>query len=236
MSKIPELLTRDEVARRLGFSPSTLDNWRSKRRGPPYVKAGGVIRYRDLYDFGRLMIQQGCRPEEPLELEKLSVDLMNHWLYIATGKTKAARRRLKLTPESAAILARRIQSEPGPYVFPSPKNPQSHRGPTWRVHGEALEATKHLSPRLSFVIYDFRHTFATRAAADGMPLATLAAILGHSRNSLRCVMKYVHVDAGSIDAETMRMEQIRASRRLSEQTKSFAGFLPVTPLEMAKRK
>jgi hypothetical protein len=49
-------------------------------------------------------------------------------------------------------------------------------------------------------------------------------------------MKYVHVDAGSIDAETMRMEQIRASRRLSEQTKSFAGFLPVTPLEMAKRK
>jgi integrase len=79
------------------------------------------------------------------------------------------------------------------------------------------------------VIYDFRHTFATRAAADGMPLATLAAILGHSRNSLRCVMKYVHVDAGSIDAETIRVEQIRASRRLTENAKSFAGFLPVTP-------
>ncbi len=185
--------------------------------------------YRDLHDFGRLMIQQGCRPEELLELEKRNVDLMNHWLFIADGKTKAARRRLKLTTESAAILARRVQSAPGPYVFPSPKNPQSHRGPTWRVHGEVLEAAKRLSPPLSFVMYDLRHTFATRAAGDGMPLATLAAILGHSRSSLRCVMKYVHVDAGSIDAETMRIEQIRASRRLTEQVKSFAGFLPVAP-------
>jgi len=42
-------------------------------------------------------------------------------------------------------------------------------------------------------------------------------------------MKYVHVDAGSIDAETIRVEQIRASRRLTENAKSFAGFLPVTP-------
>jgi len=184
--------------------------------------------YRDLYDFGRLMIQQGCRPEEFLELEKRNVDLMNRWLYVANGKTRAAKRRLKLTTESVTILSSRIQSGPGPFVFPSPKDPQRHRGPTWRVHGEVLEATCHKNP-LSFVIYDFRHTFATRAAADGMPLATLAAILGHSRNSLRCVMKYVHVDAGSIDAETIRLDQIRASRRLTEQAKSFAGFLPVTP-------
>jgi integrase len=60
--------------------------------------------YRDLYDFGRLMIQQGCRPEEILELEKRNVDLMNRWLYVANGKTRAARRRLKLTTESVTIL------------------------------------------------------------------------------------------------------------------------------------
>jgi len=184
--------------------------------------------YRDLYDFGRLMIQQGCRPEELLELEKRNVDLMNRWVYVANGKTKAARRRLKLTTESTTILSSRLQSVPGPFVFPSPKDPQCHRGPTWRVHNEVLAATDSENP-LSFVIYDFRHTFATRAAGDGMPLATLAAILGHSRNSLRCVMKYVHVDAGSMDLEMIRMEQIRASRRLTEQAKSFAGFLPDTP-------
>jgi len=44
------------------------------------------------------------------------------------------------------------------------------------------------------VIYDWRHTFATRAANGGMSLGTLARILGH--NSLRSVTKYVH-PAGS---------------------------------------
>jgi|HubBroStandDraft_1064217.scaffolds.fasta_scaffold98713_2 integrase len=203
--------------------------WMDKAsRFAPSMNDACAESYSDLYDFGRLMIQQGCRPEELLELEKRNVDLMNSWLYVANGKTKAARRRLKLTGESASILVRRIQSVPGQFVFPSPQDPQRHRGPTWRVHGEVLEAARGKTP-LSFVIYDLRHTFATRAAADGMPLATLAAILGHSRNSLRCVMKYVHVDAGSIDAETIRIDRIRAERMLSERAKSFAGFLPVTP-------
>jgi hypothetical protein len=73
------------------------------------------------------------------------------------------------------MLARRISSQPGPYVFPSPTNPQQHRGPTWREHGEVLEASV-----LLFVPYDWRHTFASRAAFDGMPLPVLAAILGHA--------------------------------------------------------
>jgi len=43
---------------------------------------------------------------------------------------------------------------------------------------------------VSFVLYDLRHTFATRAAEAGVPLATLAAILDH--NNLRSVIRYVH--------------------------------------------
>jgi hypothetical protein len=46
---------------------------------------------------------------------------------------------------------------------------------------------------LHFVLYDFRHTFATQMAQTGVDLATLAAILGHS--SLRVVQKYVHPTA-----------------------------------------
>jgi len=44
---------------------------------------------------------------------------------------------------------------------------------------------------VAFVIYDFRHTFATLKAESGMPIAILAKILGHK--DLRSVMKYVHV-------------------------------------------
>jgi integrase len=43
------------------------------------------------------------------------------------------------------------------------------------------------------VLYDFRHTFATRLAQARIDLATLAAILGHG--SIRMVQRYVHPTA-----------------------------------------
>jgi integrase len=43
------------------------------------------------------------------------------------------------------------------------------------------------------VLYDLRHTFATRMVEAGCDLPTLAAILGHS--GLRMVMRYVHPTA-----------------------------------------
>jgi hypothetical protein len=188
-----------------------------------FIPSNGQESYLDLHDFGRLMLQQGCRPEEFLELRKVDVDLLNRWLYIRTGKTRAARRRLKLTAESAAILKRRLSSQIGPFVFPSPGNPQAHRCPTWRVHAEVLAACG-----LLFVPYDFRHTFATRAAADGMPMPVLAAALGHA--NLRSVMKYIHISGADIDAETVRIDGIRTARVLDEQRRnSLAGFLPGTP-------
>jgi hypothetical protein len=33
---------------------------------------------------------------------------------------------------------------------------------------------------VSFVLYDFRYSFATRAAETGMPMATLTAIVWHA--------------------------------------------------------
>jgi len=62
-----------------------------------------------------------------------------------------------------------------------------------------LEATG-----LSFVPYDFRHTFATRAAARGVPLSSLAAILGHA--NLRSIAKYVHPQQEHMDAAMSMME------------------------------
>jgi integrase len=51
-------------------------------------------------------------------------------------------------------------------------------------------------------IYDLRHTFATRMAARGMPLPTLAAILGHA--SLRSIMRYVHPNQAIMDEAMLR--------------------------------
>src|SRR5580692_8841859 len=101
-------------------------------------------------------------------------------------------------------------SEPGPFVFPSPKNPAAHRGPTWRTHENVLEAMAGRADACVFVSYDLRHTAATRWATDGMPVPVLAATLGHA--NLRSVMKYIHITADNIEREVVRIEKIRLSR------------------------
>ncbi len=72
-------------------------------------------------------------------------------------------------------------------------------------------------------MYDFRHTFATRAAESGMPVATLAAILGHA--DLRSVMKYVHVRQEAQDLAMERFDAHLASNILDQKRSS--GFRPV---------
>ena len=42
---LPKLLTVAEAAEYLGRAPQTLNDWRSQRVGPPYVKIQGGIRY-----------------------------------------------------------------------------------------------------------------------------------------------------------------------------------------------
>jgi excisionase family DNA binding protein len=42
---VDELLTNAEVARILGITPRTLENWRQQGRGPEYLKDGKVVRY-----------------------------------------------------------------------------------------------------------------------------------------------------------------------------------------------
>jgi len=191
----------------------------------------------DVHDLGRLMLNQGARPEELLSLPKSAVDLGRRVLQIGRGKSKAARRTLHLTDESMRILGRRLAGE-SKWVFPSPTRPgrhllsvnTAHEGALKRIHDAACpkaiaaRASEGKEPGCSdwracphtppIVIYDLRHTFATRMAEKGCDLATLAAILGHS--SIRMVQKYVHVTNGhqrevmqvySAAVEAQRMKQ-----------------------------
>ncbi len=77
-----------------------------------------------------------------------------------------------------------------PWIFPSTVKLGSHIGKVNSTHDRILREAEEEGFNLNFVLYDLRHTFATRAAEAGVDLKTLADILGH--NSLRCVHKYVH--------------------------------------------
>lgn len=42
----PEYLTAEQVAQMTGFSTKSLEAYRSKRQGPPFLKIGHSVRYR----------------------------------------------------------------------------------------------------------------------------------------------------------------------------------------------
>ncbi|UQN29448.1 helix-turn-helix domain-containing protein [Brachybacterium kimchii] len=46
MPAVTALMTPAEVATYLGVKPKTLEGWRYKRTGPPFIKRGRVVRYR----------------------------------------------------------------------------------------------------------------------------------------------------------------------------------------------
>ncbi len=165
-----------------------------------------------LHDLARLIIEQGCRPEELLALRPGDVDIERNKLHIRGGKTRAARRTLALTAESAAILSRRKEKH-DTWIFPGLK-PGQHIVKVNGAHDKAC-----LDAGLSFVLYDLRHTFATRLLVDvGVDVATVAALLGHS--GLRAVAKYLHPQE---QAKTEAMRKYDLARAKGKSLKLVRG-------------
>src|SRR5215469_3727850 len=77
--------------------------------------------------------------------------------------------------ESCRILARRMNGK-SKWIFPSCRDSER---PTARLNSAhdrvCLKAKKDEGISLDFVLYDFRHTFATRMAEAGIDFVTLAA-------------------------------------------------------------
>ena len=83
-----------------------------------------AAKHRDLHDLGRLMLNQGPRPDEVTSLAKADVDLERRRMFIRRGKSRAARRKLDLTAESCRILAERMAGA-SQWIFPSSRNPDN---------------------------------------------------------------------------------------------------------------
>jgi integrase len=142
---------------------------------------------RNLYDVAKVLIDQGCRPEEIMASNKCDFDPESATLAIRGGKSRAAKRTLYLTPEVVSILSERLKTE-GPWLFPSERYPGNHITKLNNSHDRVCREAG-----VSFVLYDLRHTFGTRQGTElKTDPFTLAAIMGHA--NLRTIMRYVHPD------------------------------------------
>lgn len=63
MTGSPDLMKPHELAAEWQLAPKTLDNWRSRRVGPPFVKINGTVRYSRRAVTEWLAAQQESRHE-----------------------------------------------------------------------------------------------------------------------------------------------------------------------------
>ena len=164
-----------------------------------------------LQDVATLMLECGCRPNEIFSLRKQDINLEQCFLFIPTGKTKAARRRIPLTDKAQKVLEKRIKNAVNEYLFAGGRDGKSSK-PVGSLNN-AHYGTRKRAGIKNFRLYDLRHTFASRMAMAGVDLVTLAALLGHSR--VQMVMRYAHpVEEHKIDA-IKKLENYNNAKRMA---------------------
>lgn len=152
-SETREAFTREELGRLFAALEAEED-----------VDRGGAV------DAIRLLAVTGWRKGEALALRWDAVDFATGAATLA--QTKTGRSLRALSPGALALLSE--IPERGPFVFPSPKDSMKHRAEVKRVWLRVRAVAGVTKP-----LHSLRHTAATIALSEGVPLATVGALLGH---------------------------------------------------------
>ena len=152
-------------------------------------------------DIIRLLLLTGCRKGEIVRLRREEVK--GDRLELRDSKTGP--RTVLLNARARKILERRTQQGNSPWVFPSVRDPSRHQFYGLRLWYAARREAGIEDVRL----HDLRHTVASQAVLNGVPLTVTARLLGHS--DVRMTMRYAHVGDREIEAAAERVGQaIRA--------------------------
>ena len=151
-------------------------------------------------DIIRLLLLTGCRKSEILTLRWSEVD--GDMLRLAEAKTGP--RTVWLSEAAQAVIARQPRTDSA-FVFPSPRDPAStqsrHLGLWHQVRRRAgLEDVR---------LHDLRHTVASQAVARGVPLPTVARMLGHTQPTM--TLRYAHIGDREVEAAAERVGTIIAA-------------------------
>ncbi len=143
-------------------------------------------------DVIRLLLLTGCRRGEILALRWAEVDGDT----LRLVKAKTGPRVVWLSEAAEAVIARQPRSA---FVFPSPRDPSKplsrNLGLWYRARREAnLEDVR---------LHDLRHTVASQAVANGVPLPTVARMLGHGQPAM--TLRYTHVGDHEVEAAAERV-------------------------------
>ena len=150
-------------------------------------------------DIIRLLLLTGCRKGEILALRWNEVD----GDIIALADAKTGPRKVYLNAGACRIIERQPRGQ-NAFVFPSPRNPERPHDPhlpLWdRVRTEAgIEDVR---------LHDLRHTMASYAVMNGVPVPVVSRLLGHS--NVRMTLRYAHLADRDIEAAAERVGAVMA--------------------------
>ena len=181
--KLTRFLSREEIAR----LHHVLDRY-----------AEGSRSQAQQADIIRLLLLTGCRKSEIVRLRREEVK--GDRLELLDSKTGP--RTVLLNDRAQEILERRMQRGNGPWVFPSVRNPCRLRCRELSI----WDAVRREAGIEDVRLHDLRHTVASQAVLNGVPLPVVARLLGH--RDVRMTMRYAHVGDREIEAAAERVGQV----------------------------
>ena len=145
-------------------------------------------------DVIRLLSYTGCRFGEIrlLQWQEVETDALN------LGDSKTGPRKVYLNCKAREIITRQQRTD-SPYVFPSSKDPSAPTPQTPAVWYLVRKRAGLEDVRL----HDLRHNFASHAVMQGVPLPTVARLLGHRQVSM--TLRYAHVADREVEAAAERI-------------------------------
>ena len=132
----------------------------------------------------------GCRKSEIEKLQWSEIDLERGFFYFRKVRQVPKSYHVKTRPRHSKRLPREPDSE---YVFAAKKDRISTKGgdrPYVGTPGIWLKIRKR-ADITDVRLHDLRHTFASMAAAKGLSLPMIGALLGHSQPSTTA--RYAHL-------------------------------------------
>ena len=156
--------------------------------------AGRSDTARQQADIIRLLLLTGCRKSEILALRWAEV----HRDTLALADSKTGPRKVALNAKAQGILARQPRGQ-SPFVFPSPRDiarPRTTDLSLWStVRREAgIEGVR---------LHTLRHTVASHAVMNGVPVPVVSRLLGHS--NARMTLRYAHLAEKDIEVAAERI-------------------------------
>ena len=147
-------------------------------------------------DIIHLLLLTGCRKGEIVHLRWSAVQ--DDILVLAESKTGP--RKVPLNTQARRILEGQ-RRDGSPFVFPSPLDPSQPRSPDLRLWYRVRRQAGIEDVRL----HDLRHTHASHAVMNGVPVPVVSRLLGHSNVSM--TLRYAHLGDREIEAAAERVGQ-----------------------------